>query len=55
MVPDPHGHDIILNSFETCVALKFVIILQNLITTNHGKKGKSKYGRKLTKLDVVTT
>ena len=31
------------------------MILQNLITTNHGKNGESKYDRKLTELDVVTT
>ncbi len=54
MVPDPHGHDIKLNSFKTSVALKSIIILQNLITTNHGKSGKSKDDLKLTELDVVT-
>ena len=42
-------------SFKTSVALTFVIILQNLITTNHRKNGGSKYDRKLTELDVVTT
>ena len=47
-VPDPHGHDINFNSLKTRVALKFVIILQNLIKTNHRKSGKSKYDRKLT-------
>ena len=31
-----------------------MIILQNL-TTNQRKSGKSKYDRKLTKIDVVTT
>ena len=31
-VPDPHTHDIKLNSFKTNVALKFVMILENLIT-----------------------
>ena len=54
---DPYGHDInnYLKSLKTSVSLKFVIILQNLIKTNHRKSGKSKYDRKLTKLDVVTT
>ena len=32
-----------------------MIILQNLTTTNQRKSGKSKYDRKLTKFDVVTT
>ena len=54
MVPDPHGHNIKLNSFKTSVALKSMIILQNLITTNHRKSGKSKDNLKLTELDVVT-
>ena len=31
-----------------------MIILQNLITTNHRKNGKSKDDLKLTELDVVT-
>ena len=31
-----------------------MIILQNLITTNHRKSGKSKDDLKLTELDVVT-
>ena len=31
----PYGHDIKLNGFKTSVALKFMIILQNLVTTNH--------------------
>ncbi len=54
-VPDPHGHDIKLNSFKTSVALKSMIILQNLITTNHRtERGKSKDDLKLTELDVVT-
>ena len=52
-VPDPYGHDINLSSFKTSVALKFVIVLQNLIKT-YWRSGKSKYVRKLTKLDVVT-
>ena len=54
-VPYPQGHDIKLNTFKTSVALKFMIILQNLTTTNQRKSGKSKYDRKLTKFDVVTT
>ena len=54
-VPDPYGHDIKLNSCKTSVALTFMTILQNLITTNHGENGESKYDRKLTELDVVTT
>ena len=53
-VPDPHGHDIKLNSFKKSVAVKFMIILHNLITTNHRKSGKSKDDLKLTELDVVT-
>ena len=32
-----------------------MIILQDLTATNHRKSGKSKYDRKLTELDVVTT
>ena len=55
MVPDPQGHDIKLNTFKTSVALKFMIILQNLTTTNHTKSGESKYDRKLTEFNVVTT
>ena len=55
MVPDPQGHDIKLNSLKTSVALKFMIILQSLITTDHRKGGESKYDRKLTELDVATT
>ena len=53
-VPDPHGHDIKLNSFKTSVALRFMIVLQSLITTNHRGSVKSKYDRKLTELNVVT-
>ena len=37
-VPDRHGHDFKLSGFTTSVALKFLIILRNLITTNHRKK-----------------
>ena len=53
-VPDPHAHDIKLNGFKTSVVPKSMIILQNLITTNHRKSGKSKDDLKLTELDVVT-
>ena len=34
------------------VALKFIIILQNLTATDHRKSGERKYDRKLTELDV---
>ena len=54
-VPDPEGHDIILDTCKTSVAPKFMIILQNLTAANQRKSGESKYKRKLTKLDVVTT
>ena len=37
------------------MALKFTIILQNLITTNYRKIGESEYDRKLAEMDVVTT
>ena len=37
-VPDPHGHDIKLDSLKTSVAFKFIIILHNLITTHHRKR-----------------
>ena len=40
-VPDPQGHDIKFNTFKTSLALKFMIILQNVTTTNHRKSGKS--------------
>ena len=53
-VQEPHAHEIKLNSFKTNVALKFIIILQNLMTTNHRKSGKSKFDRKMTEPDVVT-
>lgn len=43
MAPDPQGHDIKLNTFKTSVALKFKIILQNLITANQRKSFASKY------------
>ena len=42
-VPDPQGHDIKLNIIKTSVALKFMIILKNLTTTNHRKSSESKY------------
>ena len=54
-VPDPPGHDIKLHTFKTSVALKFMIILHNLTTTIQRKISESKYDRKLTKVDVVTT
>ena len=54
-VPDPQGHNIKLNTFEKSVALKFMIILQNLTTTNDRRSGESKYDRKVSELDVVTT
>ena len=54
-VSDPQGHDIKLNTFKTSVDLKFITTLQNLTTTNQRERGESKYGRKMTKLDVVTT
>ena len=47
-VPDPEGHDIKLNTFKTSVALKFMIILQNLTTPSHKRSGESKYDRNLT-------
>ena len=53
-MPDPQGHDIKLNTFKTSVALKFMIVLQNLTITNRGNNGRVEYDRKLTKLDVVT-
>ena len=46
---DPQGHDIKLNTFKTSVALKFMIVLQNLTTTNRGNNGRVEYERKLTK------
>ena len=42
----PHVHDIELDSLNTSVAFRFMIILQNLITTNHRESGKNKYDRK---------
>ena len=49
---DPHGHNIKLDSLKTSVAFKYMIILQNLMTTDR-KSSKSKHGSKLTELDVV--
>ena len=37
-VPDPHGHDIKLNSSTTSGALKLTIVLQNLTTSSYGRK-----------------
>ena len=37
-VPDPHGHDIKLNSSTTSVALTLTIVLQDLTTSIHRKK-----------------
>ena len=51
-VPDPYGHDIKLDSLKTSVAFKFMMILQNLIATNHRQSGKNKYDCKLPELDV---
>ena len=42
------------NTWETSVDRKFMISLHNLMTTNYRKSDKSKYDRKLTKLDIVT-
>ena len=53
--PDPYGHHINMTSFKTSMTLKFVIILQNLIKTYHGKSGKSKCDRKVTELNVEIT
>ena len=36
-VPDPCGQDIKLNCLKTSITFKFMIILQNLITTHHRK------------------
>ena len=41
-VPDSQGHVIKLNTFNASLAFKFMIILQNVITTNHRKSGKSR-------------
>ena len=52
-VPDPHGHDIKLDSLKTSVAFKFMRISQNLIT-NRRESGKNYYDRKLPELHLVT-
>ena len=40
-------------ALRTSVAFKFMIILQNLVTTNHNKEsGKNKYDRKLPEFDA---
>ena len=52
-IPDPYGHDMKLKSLNTNVAHEYMTILENFITTNHRQRGKSKYDRKLTELDVV--
>ena len=51
-VPDPHDHDIKLNSSTTSVALTLTIVLQNLTTSSHRKIGESKYDRKLPELSM---
>ena len=53
-VPNLHGHDIKLDSLKTSVVFKFMIILQNLITTNPREGSKNKYDRKLLGHDVMT-
>ena len=52
--PDPQGHDIKLTTFETRVAFKFIIILQNLTTPNQRKSGKSKYDVSSANTYIVT-
>ena len=42
-VTDPYGHDIKSNGFKTNIAFKFMLIIHNLITTNHRKEGKNEY------------
>ena len=42
-VPVPHGHGIKLDSLKPRLAPKFMIILWNLITTNHRKSVGSKH------------
>ena len=44
----------IVSTFNMSLALKFMIIFQNLISTNRRKSGKSKYDCKRTELDGVT-
>ena len=52
-VPHPQGHDIKLDSFKASVALKLMMILRNLVTTDYTKSGTSKYDHKITEFDVV--
>ena len=52
-VPDPYGHHINLKSLKTSMTLKFEIILQYLIKAYHRKSGKSKYDRKLVRVNGV--
>ena len=42
-VPDPNSYDIKLSNLMTSVAVKFMMILKNLIKTNYKKSGKSRY------------
>ena len=49
-----HGHDIKLDSLKTSAAFEFMIILENLMGTNHRQSGKNKYDRTLPELDIVT-
>ena len=37
------------------MALKFTIMLQNLMAANRRKNGESKYDRKLAEIDIATT
>ena len=55
MIPAPPNFDFRLDSVKPSVPWKFImIILPHLMTTNHRKRPKSKYDRKLPELDVVT-
>ena len=54
---DLHDHDSKLDSLKVSVAFKFMIILQDLIGTNHEESGKiilMTCDCKLPELDVVT-
>ena len=42
-----NGDDIKLNNFKTSMTPKFIIILQNVVTSNRRKSRKSNYDRKL--------
>ena len=42
------------DSLNTSVPCKFMVILQNLMTTNFRKSGKNRYDRKLPELDAMT-